>query len=60
MRAAKETKTGEVDYAYCCIGSVLLCELENVVSDSWCDPRGRDDCEGSMFSGNMSSLETGL
>ena len=60
VRAAKQTKTSEVDYACCCIGSVLLCELENVVGDSWCDPRGSDDCKGSMFSSNTSSLETGL
>ena len=60
VRAAKETKTGEVDDACCCIGSVSLRELENVVGNSWCDPRCGDDCQGRMVTSNTSRLETGL
>jgi hypothetical protein len=60
VRAAEQTETREVDDSRRGIGSVLFCELQNVVRDSWRDVVGGDDRKGRMFSSNAGRLETGL
>jgi hypothetical protein len=44
VRAAEQTEAREVDNSRCGIGSVLFCELQNVVGNSWRDLGSGDDC----------------